>query len=76
MTNYKNISITKPDDTLLCKETAEAILVATDWTQLPDNNLTSDCVEAFATYRDSIRTIRKTNPSNPTWPTAPVEEWK
>ena len=76
MTNYKNISITKPDNTLLCKETAEAILVATDWTQLPDNSLTSDCVEAFATYRESISTIRKTSPSNPTWPTAPVEEWK
>lgn len=76
MTNYKNISITKPDDTPLCKETAEAILVATDWTQLPDNGLTSDCVKAFVTYRENIRTIRKTNPSNPTWPTAPVEEWK
>ena len=76
MANYKNISITRPEGTVLCKETAEAILVATDWTQLLDNGLTSDCVTAFVTYRENIRTIRKTNPSNPTWPTTPVEEWE
>ena len=75
MANYKNISLEKPDGTALNKSTAEAILVATDWTQLPDSGLTSDCVAAFATYRASIRTIRKTNPDNPTWPDAPTEEW-
>jgi len=75
MANYKNIFLEKPDGTALNKSTAEAILVATDWTQLPDSGLTSDCVAAFATYRASIRTIRKTNPDNPTWPDAPTEEW-
>lgn len=75
MANYKNISVINPEGNAVYKETAEAILVATDWTQLPDSGLTSDCVAAFATYRASIRTIRKTNPDNPTWPDAPTEQW-
>mgnify|MGYP003322007419 CR=1 FL=1 len=75
MANYKNIIRNDPDQNLLVIQTAEAILVATDWTQLSDSGLTSDCVAAFATYRASIRTIRKTNPDNPTWPDTPTEEW-
>jgi hypothetical protein len=75
MANYKNIIRNDPDQNLLVIQTAEAILVATDWTQLSDSGLTSDCVAAFATYRASIRTIRQTNPDNPTWPDAPTEEW-
>lgn len=75
MSNYKNIIRNDPDQNLLITQTAEAILIATDWTQLPDSGLTSDCVAAFATYRASIRTIRKTNPDNPTWPDAPTEQW-
>lgn len=79
MANYKNIqSYTTPEavgtvtDVVL---TAQSILDATDWTQLPDSGLTDACVTLFATYRASIRTIRKNNPSNPTWPDAPTEEW-
>ena len=75
MANYKNISITNPSGSVFNESTAEAILVATDWTQLSDSGLTSDCVAAFASYRASIRTIRKNNPDNPTWPDAPTEEW-
>jgi hypothetical protein len=75
MANYKNISIARPDGAALIEDTAEAILKATDWTQLPDSGLTADCVTAFATYRASIRTIRQTTPANPTWPDAPAEEW-
>ena len=75
MANYKNISITRPDKVLLVVPTANQILQASDWTQLPNSGLTSDCVATFATYRASIRTIRKTNPANPTWPDAPTEEW-
>ena len=77
MANYKNISMHLSVDTdeRNTINTADAILKATDWTQLPDSGLTSDCVAAFATYRASIRTIRKTNPSSPTWPDAPTEEW-
>jgi len=77
MANYKNISMHLPVDTdeQNTINTAEAILKATDWTQLPDSGLTSDCVALFKTYRASIRTIRRTNPSSPTWPDAPTEEW-
>lgn len=76
MANYKNILCpTFPDTTVNVIDTAEAILKASDWTQIPNNGLTADCVTAFNTYRASIRTIRKTNPSSPTWPDAPTEEW-
>ena len=59
----------------LIKESAQVLLDATDWTQLPDSGLTSDCVALFKTYRANIRTIRKSSPTNPTWPEAPTEEW-
>ena len=78
MANYKNIDMRLPApevDNNGDKNTAEAILKATDWTQLPDSGLTDACVALFATYRASIRTIRKTTPASPTWPDAPTEEW-
>ena len=77
MANYKNIirSIDAISNDVDVVGTADLILKESDWTQLPDSGLTSDCVAAFATYRASIRTIRKTNPSSPTWPDAPTEEW-
>lgn len=76
MANYKNIIvINAPATTVNIVETANAILQSSDWTQIPNNGLTDDCVAAFKTYRASIRTIRKTNPNNPTWPDTPTEEW-
>jgi hypothetical protein len=78
MANYKNINMRLPApevDNNGDRNTAEAILKATDWTQLPDSGLTDACVALFATYRASIRTIRQTTPDNPTWPDAPTEEW-
>ena len=75
MANYKNINVKVATGELEIVPTAEAILKASDWTQLPDSGLTDACVALFATYRASIRTIRQTNPDNPTWPDAPTEEW-
>ena len=75
MANYKDILIAKTDGDTIVQNTSHYILKETDWTQLPDSGLTSDCVAAFKTYRASIRTIRKTNPNNPTWPDTPTEEW-
>ena len=75
MANYKNINHMLAVDGSGGTLTATAILNASDWTQLPDSGLTSDCVAAFAAYRASIRTVRRTNPANPTWPDAPTEEW-
>jgi hypothetical protein len=43
MANYKNISLSGPMG-FLVKGTADTILQATDWTQLDDSGLTSDCV--------------------------------
>ena len=75
MANYKNINHMLAVDGSGVTLTATAILNASDWTQLPDSGLTSDCVAAFAAYRASIRTVRRTNPAPPTWPDAPTEEW-
>ena len=76
MANYRNLKrFTPPEMSLDVLATASSLLKATDWTQLPDSGVTSDCVAAFTTYRASIRTIRRTNPSSPTWPDAPTEEW-
>jgi len=73
MANYKNISSNRPTAALAVKDTADALLQASDWTQLSDSGLTADCVAEFKTYRAAIRTIRKTNPASPTWPDAPNE---
>tara|TARA_R100001079_G_C4392514_1_gene127871 strand:+ start:288 stop:518 length:231 start_codon:yes stop_codon:yes gene_type:complete len=75
MANYKNITVNIATGDLQAVPTAEQLLRETDWTQLPDSGLTTDCVAAFATYRASIRTIRKSNPKKPTWPNVPDEEW-
>jgi len=59
------------------EQIADRLLRQTDWTQLPDSGLTDACGANFATYRASVRTIRKTNPNidTVTWPTVPTEEW-
>jgi len=76
MANYKNIVFVEPRDmSVRIEHTAQALLDATDWTQIPNSGLTSSCVIAFDTYRQALRVIRKTNPSSPTWPDAPTEEW-
>jgi len=75
MANYKNTLLKYPNNNVNIQSTANEILRLSDWTQLGDSGLTSDCVAAFKTYRASIRTIRRTNPSSPTWPDAPTEEW-
>ena len=77
MANYKNITCTTDAISNITDVvgTADLILKESDWTQLTDSGLTTNCVNLFKTYRASIRTIRRTNPSNPTWPDAPTEEY-
>ena len=76
MANYKDIELFQAEDGSVRVEIAsQALLDATDWTQIPNSGLTSSCVTAFDTYRQALRVIRKTNPSSPTWPDAPTEEW-
>lgn len=50
----------------------DALLFKTDWTQLSDVTLTTECKTAFALYRN---TLRKIDLLNPIWPDMPVEEW-
>lgn len=73
MSKYDGSSIVHPNGN--SKTIAQHLLDISDWTQLSDSGLTSNCVADFVTYRSLLRTIRKTNPSSPTWPTAPTEEW-
>jgi len=62
-------------------EVAERILNQTDWTQLSDSGLTSDCITAWATYRAAIRVIRRRDnaldsyPADETWPEVPSMKW-
>lgn len=63
------------------KIVSQNLLDSTDWTQSPNSGLTADCVTAFATYRASLRAIRRrdnvenSDTQSETWPTAPKEEW-
>ena len=79
MANYKNIGEQVSPDGIPTsyasnEALSQAILDATDWTQLSDSGLTDSCKALFATYRAAIRVIRQTDPDNPTWPDAPTEE--
>lgn len=51
------------------------LLSSSDWTQLGDTGLTDACKASFATYRASLRAIRRNPTVDPTWPTKPTEEW-
>mgnify|MGYP001159597579 FL=1 len=68
-------------DGMTSYDVAERILNQTDWTQLSDSGLTSDCVTAWATYRAAIRVIRRRDnaldsyPPDETWPETPTMEW-
>ena len=68
-------------DGMTSYEVAERILNQTDWTQLSDSGLTSDCVTAWATYRAAIRVIRRrddalnSKPVDETWPEVPSMKW-
>lgn len=75
MANYKNIPSNRPTAESAVKDTADALLQASDWTQIPNNGLTDSCQTLFTTYRTSIRAIRQSDSASPTWPDAPTEEW-
>ena len=63
------------------KVVSQSLLDSTDWTQSPNSGLTADCVSAFATYRASLRVIRRrddadvSDSTSEKSPTAPTEEW-
>tara|TARA_R100000329_G_scaffold144754_1_gene129747 strand:- start:406 stop:852 length:447 start_codon:yes stop_codon:yes gene_type:complete len=49
-------------------------LTSSDWTQLPDAQLTDSKKAEWITYRQALRDLPATesDPSNPTWPTEPT----
>jgi len=51
----------------------DELLYASDWTQIPNNPLTTQAQEAWATYRQALRniTLQSGYPFNVTFPTAP-----
>jgi len=64
-----------------CKQKAQKILYATDWTSISDvgdptksNPYLVNQAE-FIAYRSTIRNYAVNPVENPTWPTAPTEQW-
>ena len=62
-----------------CKQ----LLVDTDWTDLPNNTLTTECKAAFQEWRKLIRTVLLQDPLQDVYfddgsnlPTRPLEVWK
>lgn len=49
------------------KVARDYLLQATDWTQLPDVNLTEEQKDAWAAYRQELRVVT----DNGMWPTPP-----
>ena len=58
------------------KSDRNGLLAQSDWTQLPDVNLTPELVEAMKTYRQQLRDITTTftNPNEVVFPQNPLEQ--
>jgi hypothetical protein len=58
------------------KSQKNLLLVQTDWTQLPDVDLTPELVAQMKTYRQQLRDITKdfTNPDDVIFPDNPLEQ--
>jgi len=69
MTNVFHPSDEPTDDEL--RQSMRALrnrrLAASDWTQLPDNGLSVEQREAWATYRQQLRDAPATWTPGPTW---------
>lgn len=54
--------------------TRNKLLFSTDWTQIPNNPLTSEMQAEWATYRQELRDVPQQSgyPYNVVWPVAPV----
>ena len=52
----------------------ETLLIRSDWTQLPDNQLSDSKKAEWATYRQALRDLpaNTSDYANPTWPTEPT----
>jgi hypothetical protein len=57
-----------------CKLTAKALLVASDWSVLPDVGLKNSA--DFVTYRGILRGLATQPVTNPDWPVEPTPVWE
>lgn len=57
----------------VCKQTAKALLAASDWSVLPDVQITNKA--AFDNYRAILRGYVISPVTDPTWPTEPQPVW-
>lgn len=55
------------------REERDTLIATTDWTQVLDAPLTTECVEAFRVYRQALRDITEQEgfPLEVTWPEVP-----
>lgn len=59
----------------LVRSQRNLLLSQTDYTQLPDAQITAQCKINFQTYRQELRNITsQTDPYNIVWPTQPIYE--
>lgn len=58
------------------RDTAQARLVSTDWTQIPNCGLTLQCVAEYTMYRSELRALRIAPVANPEWPVEPTKTWE
>ncbi|MDW2094114.1 tail fiber assembly protein [Vibrio sp. 1865] len=58
----------------LIREKRQPLIDQTDWTQMPDAQLTTEKKSEFANYRQSLRDLPQTydNPDNVVWPEKPT----
>jgi hypothetical protein len=56
-----------------CKSTAKSLLAASDWSVLPDVQITNKA--AFDNYRAILRGYVISPVTDPTWPTEPQPVW-
>jgi hypothetical protein len=63
-----------------CKQQAQSLLQATDWTEIPSVTNTTNTphlvnADEFVTYRNFIRILAVNPIANPSWPPVPTEQW-
>lgn len=56
-----------------CKSTAKQLIAASDWSALPDVNLTNKA--DFESYRATLRNLILNPVANPVWPVEPQPNW-
>jgi hypothetical protein len=69
---YGNLCLKTGDEV---KVKRDALLYASDWTQIPNNPLTAEQQQLWVVYRQELRdvTTQSGYPFNVVWPTAPIK---